>query len=165
MLQRSTSVIAKSQPTFAQGLTSEEARQRLVTLGPNEPMPVLRAALVRQFLLFLTNPLVLILHLASVISAVLGDMVNASIIALFVLMSVTLNIVRITRSLRTAKRMRAQIAPTIAVMRDGTWQELLRSEIVPGDLIRLGAGDLVSADARLFSAHNLPVQQAVLAGE
>src|SRR5205814_10309889 len=62
-------------------------------------------------------------------------------------------------------RLRASVAPTATVERDGQWQETPIRTIVPGDLIRLSAGDLVPADARLLDARDLSVQQAMLTGE
>ncbi len=165
MQQTSGPALAEQLPPTGKGLTSEAAQQQLARVGPNEPTPVERAALLRQFLLFLTNPLVLILLLASIVSGVLGDLVNAIIIAVIVLLSVALNFIQTARSLRSAERLRAEVAPTATVMRDGAWQEIPRREVVPGDLIHLGAGDLVPADAQLLEAHDLHVQQAALTGE
>ena len=159
------SALAVQLPATEEGLTTEEAQQRLATIGPNEPTPVHRGALARQLLLFLANPLVLILLIASVVAGVLGEVVNAIIIAVIVLLSVALNFVQTARSLQAADRLRTQVAPTATVKRDGSWQELLRREIVPGDLIRLSAGDLIPADAQLIEAHDLHVQQAALTGE
>ena len=159
------SALAVQLPATEEGLTTEEAQQRLATIGPNEPTPVHRGALARQLLLFLANPLVLILLIASVVAGALGEVVNAIIIAVIVLLSVALNFVQTARSLQAADRLRTQVAPTATVKRDGSWQELLRREIVPGDLIRLSAGDLIPADAQLIEAHDLHVQQAALTGE
>jgi Mg2+-importing ATPase len=148
-----------------EGLTSSEARRRLERVGPNEPAGRRRGAVVRELLGFLANPLVLILIMASVVSAVLGDTVNAAIIALMVLLSVVLNFVQAYRSQRAAERLRDEAAPTATVRRDGMWTELPRRALVPGDIVRLGAGDRVPADARLLAARDLHVQQAALTGE
>ncbi len=147
------------------GLTTQEARLRLEKFGPNEPTSVRRAAGFRQFLVFLTNPLVVILLIASAASAVLGEVINASIIAAMVLLSVALNFVQTYRSQRAVERLRAGVALTSTVLRDGKWVELPRHELVPGDIIRLVAGDLVPADARLIQTVGLHVQQAALTGE
>jgi Mg2+-importing ATPase len=165
MQQASLSMLQEEQQIPEQGLTSAEAQERFETAGPNEPTPVQRATLLRQLLLFLTNPLVLILLIASIIAGVLGEVVNAVIIVVMVLLSVALNFVQTARSQRAADRLRAQVAPTATVRRDGKWKEIHRREVVPGDVIRLGAGDLVPADARLLEAHDLHVQQAALTGE
>src|SRR5205809_634483 len=64
-----------------------------------------------------------------------------------------------------AARLRDAVAPTATAVRDGTWTEIRRRDLVPGDIVRLAAGDRVPADARLFEARDLHVQQAALTGE
>jgi Mg2+-importing ATPase len=91
--------------------------------------------------------------------------VDAGIIVAIVLMSVTLDFVQTYRSHRAIERLRDRVAPTATVLRDGKWQEIARRDVVPGDVIRLSAGDLVPADARLLTARDLYVQQAALTGE
>jgi Mg2+-importing ATPase len=147
------------------GLAAEDARQRLADVGPNEPARRRRGAILRELLYFLANPLVVILLIASLVSAVLGEPVNASIIALMVVLSVLLNFVQTYRSQRAAERLRETVAPTASVLRDGQWIELPRRDLVPGDVIRLAAGDRVPADARLIETRDLHIQQAALTGE
>ncbi|HEV2237362.1 MAG TPA: magnesium-translocating P-type ATPase, partial [Ktedonobacterales bacterium] len=151
--------------TSAAGLTTPEVQRRLTEYGPNEAAPPPRFSAPMQFLRLLADPLVIILLVASLISALLGQPLNALIISVIVLLSVILNFVQTTRSQRAAERLRAQIAPTSTVLRDGQWSELPRRALVPGDVIRLSAGDLVPADARLLETHDLHVQQAALTGE
>jgi len=147
------------------GLTADEARRRLGEVGPNEPARAPRTAGLVQILLLLANPLVIILLIASAASAILGERVNASIIVLMVALSVVLNFVQTYRSHRVAERLRDTVAPTATALRDGTWLEIRRRELVPGDIVRLAAGDRVPADARLLEARDLHVQQAALTGE
>jgi Mg2+-importing ATPase len=147
------------------GLTSVEARNRLAQFGPNEPAASKRTATVFQLLLLFANPLAIILLGASAISAALGEVINASIIVLMVLLSVALNFIQTFRSQRAVDRIRKEVAPTATVLRDGKSIELPRREIVPGDVIKLAAGDLVPADADLVRARDLHVQQAALTGE
>ena len=151
--------------TAAAGLGSAEARARLLRTGPNEPAPPHRGAGLVAFLGFLANPLVGILLIASAVSAALGDAVSAAIIALMIGLSVVLNFVQSYRSQRAAARLREEVAPRATVLRDGAWSEIARRDLVPGDVIRLAAGDRVPADARLVEARDLHVQQAALTGE
>src|SRR5437762_9547481 len=147
------------------GLTADEARRRLGEVGPNEPTRAPRTAGLVQILLLLANPLVVILLIASLASALLGERVNASLIVLMVVLSIVLNFVQTYRSHRVAERLRDAVAPTASALRDGTWTEIRRRDLVPGDIVRLAAGDRVPADARLFEARDLHVQQAALTGE
>jgi Mg2+-importing ATPase len=147
------------------GLTTAEAQRRLAQFGANEPAPPQRFAAIAQFLSFLLNPLVIILLVASLISAALGQGLNAAIIALMVLLSVVINFLQTYRSQAAAERLRAQVTPTCSVLRDGAWNDLQRRTLVPGDVIRLAAGDLVPADTRLIEARDLHLQQSALTGE
>jgi Mg2+-importing ATPase len=151
--------------TSEQGLTSQEAQQRLKASGPNEPVTVQQTTAIFQFLRLFLNPLVIILLLASLVSASLGDGVNATIIVIMVLLGVGLNFIQTYNSQRAVERLRAGVAPTATIMRDGMWKDLPRRLVVPGDIVRLSAGDLVPADACLLEAIDVHVQQAALTGE
>ena len=147
------------------GLSTVEATRRLAQYGPNEQAPVRRAAALIQILLLFANPLVIILLIASAVSAFVGEIVNATIIALMVVVSIVINFYQTWHSQRAAERLRGQVAPKATLLRDGQWKELPRREIVPGDVFRLSAGDLVPADARLLETKDLHVNQAALTGE
>jgi Mg2+-importing ATPase len=148
-----------------EGLTARQAEERLAQYGPNEPSPRVRRSELLEFLHLFLNPLVVILLLASIVAAFLGELLNAGLIIGIVLVGAAINFVQTYRSNRAVQLLRARVAPTATVLRDGAWQEIHRSEIVPGDLVRLSAGDLVPADARLLAARDLFVQQAALTGE
>lgn len=147
------------------GLTSSAAAERLARFGPNDPAPVRRGALIVEILLLFLNPLVVILLVAALISAVLGERIDAGIIVLIVFLSIAINFVQTYRSRRAIDRLREHVSLTATVLRDGTWQEIKRHEIVPDDIVRLSAGDLIPADAQLLEARDLFVQQAALTGE
>ena len=147
------------------GLTSDEARRRLATGGPNEPARRRRGAALAELLGFLFNPLVGILLVASLVSAIVGDGVNAAIIVVMVALSIVLNFAQTYRSRRAAERLREEVGPRATVRRDGTWVEIARREVVPGDVIRLAAGDRVPADAQLLETRDLHLQEAALTGE
>lgn len=148
-----------------QGLSREEARRRLAVVGPNDLVGRSRFVILRELLRFVANPLVAILLAASLVSAVVGEVVSAAIIAVMVLLSVVLNFVQSFRSQRAAAQLRAMVTLTASVRRDGAWLEVPQHDLVPGDVIRLAAGDLVPADARLIEARDLHLQEAALTGE
>jgi Mg2+-importing ATPase len=149
----------------AAGLTGEEARQRLLEFGANDPVSSRRTSGLIQILFLFINPLAIILLIASGISAAVGEVLNASIIALMVLLSAALNFFQTYRSQRAVERIRKEVAPAANVLRNGNWTTIPRRELVPGDVIGLTAGDLVPADGWLFKARDLHVQQAALTGE
>ena len=149
----------------AVGLTSEEAAARLSRYGPNGPSSAGRHTLIFELLHLFLNPLVIILLVASGISAVLGQTVEAELIFVIVIFSVTIDFVQTYRSQRAIQRLQDHVSLTATVLRDGRWQETKRKEVVPGDIVRLSAGDLVPADGQLIEARDLYVQQAALTGE
>ena len=167
-MQPSSAVVASGAAPEGQGvtgLTSAEARARLASVGPNELAAQQRFTLARQALRFFANPLVIILLLASGVSASLGEVTSAIIIFVIVALSVAIDTFQTSRSYRAAETLRRSVALTASVLRDGAWQEVERRAIVPGDVIRLAAGDLVPADATLLESHDVYAQEAALTGE
>jgi Mg2+-importing ATPase len=148
-----------------EGLTSDEAEQRLRRFGSNELATAKLHSTMAEFIISSANPLIVILLVAAAAAAFLGEIPDAVIIAAIVLLSAGLNFWQTFRSERAVQRLGEQIAPTASVRRDGTWAELPRRMLVPGDVVRLSAGDLVPADARLLESDDLHVQQAALTGE
>jgi Mg2+-importing ATPase len=147
------------------GLASREARARLATVGPNLVAGGHRLPLVLQLLIRFRNPLVLLLLGAAVVSGITGDRRSAVVISAVVVMSLVLDFVQEHRAGRAADRLRQAAAVGATVIRDGAPREVPASEIVPGDVVLLAAGDLVPADGRLVESRDLFVNQAVLTGE
>ncbi len=147
------------------GLTGAEAAERLLRFGPNEPAPVRTRSAAAELLLLFISPLAVILLLAAIVSGFLGQPVDAAIIVTVVVLGNIINFVQTLRSRNAAQRLRDQVAATATVMRDNAWLEVPQREVVPDDLIRLSAGDMVPADALLLEAKDLHVQQAALTGE
>ncbi len=152
-------------PEGLRGLTSQEAQERLSQYGPNDPTPVRRGALIQELLILFVNPLVILLLVAGIVSGLLGQKADAGIIIVLVLLGISINFAQTYRSQRAIERLREHVSLSATVLRDGKWQEIKRHTVVPGDLVRLSAGDLVPADGRLLQARDLYVQQAALTGE
>ncbi len=147
------------------GLSSDEAAERLARFGLNEAIKSRGASALWGLLLLFLNPLVVILLIASLASFVLGDKTDATIILVIVLLSISINFLQSYRSQKAIDSLRERVTTTASVLRDAKWSEIKRHEIVPGDIVRLSAGDLVPADARLLESRDLYVQQAALTGE
>ncbi len=105
------------------GLTSQEAEARLSAYGPNDPTSIRRGALAFELLHLFLNPLVIILLVASVISAFLGQKIEADLIFVMVVFSVTIDFVQTYRSQRAIHRLQEHVSLTATAMRDGRWQE------------------------------------------
>ena len=152
-------------PATAAGLTSEDAARRLRQCGPNSLVRQSRFAVLISFFGFFANPLVIILVVASGVSLALGEHVGGLIIIAIVLFSVLLNFLMEFQAQHAVEEIRKQIAVTAVVLRDGREQELPVADLVPGDVVRLKAGDLVPADGRLLDVKDLHVRESVLTGE
>ena len=148
-----------------QGLAEVDVERRFARYGPNELQAAGRvspwAILFQQF----KNVLIIILLIATGISAFLGQGVETIAIAAIVLFAVVLGFIQEYRAERAIEALRQMAAPTVTVIRDGQEVEIPARELVPGDLILLHAGDKVAADARLVESINLKVDEAALTGE
>jgi Ca2+-transporting ATPase len=147
------------------GLTGAEATRRLAEHGPNE---LQAAQVVSPWTIFAAqfkNILIIILLIAVGLSAVLGHALEAVVIGIIVFFAVILGFVQEYRAERAIEALREMAAPTASVLRDGVDVELPARDLVPGDLVRLSAGDRVPADARLVEAINLQIDEAPLTGE
>lgn len=151
--------------TTPAGLTTDQARRRIRTYGPNSLVKESRFAALAGFMRLLGNPLVLILLGASGVSLALGDRIGGTIIISIVTLSVLLDFFMEFQARHAVEELRKQVASTAEVLRNGKAQELPVAELVPGDIIKLNAGDLVPADGRLLDAKDLHVRESALTGE
>ena len=147
------------------GLSSIEAAGRVEEFGPNELQTAGRVSpwtiLAEQF----KNVLIIILLLATTLSAFLGHGIEAIAITVIVLFAVILGFIQEFRAERAIEALREMAAPNATVLRDGREQRIPARDLVPGDLVVLATGDKVPADARLTEAINLQTVEAPLTGE
>jgi Mg2+-importing ATPase len=148
-----------------EGLTSAEATVRLKKFGPNIVHGERKTAIALQFLSKFRNPLVIILLVASVLSAFTGDATGFFIIATIVLISVTLDFVQEYRAGQAAEQLRQSVAIRSQVLRDGKLLRVPLADIVPGDVALLAAGDVVPGDGRVLEAKDLFLNESLLTGE
>ncbi|VVB73926.1 putative copper-exporting P-type ATPase A [uncultured archaeon] len=147
------------------GLSQKDIHRRQALYGHNELAKRKKAPLLVDFLSHFANPLILILLIAGAISGALGEVVNAVIIYVMVLISVVLDFVQKYRAERAAESLKKRVATMAEVFRDGRKEEVHLSDLVPGDIVMLSAGDIVPADARIISAKDFFVDQSALTGE
>lgn len=149
----------------AQGLTTEEAKAQTLQYGRNDITSKKKQSAVLQFLAQFTNPLVLILFFAALISIVVGEVTNAAIIISIILISVILDFFQRYKAENAAELLIKKIITRASVLRDGKQQEIPIVDLVPGDLISLTAGDMIPGDARLLAARDFFVNESSLTGE
>lgn len=151
--------------TAATGLTSAEAKVRRGRYGLNLPAKHRQRPAWLRFLGRFLNPLVLILLFASTLSAISGNLTSFVIVVVMVLLSVTMDFIQERRAEQAVEVLRRSVSVLVRVCRDGADRTEPVDQLVPGDVIRLAAGDLVPADCRLIEAGHLFVNQAMLTGE
>ena len=154
------------------GLSSVEAASRLVSHGPNELRSRPREAAWRRFLKQFADPLVYLLFGAMVISLAAwflegagGLPIDVVVILLIVLANAVIGFVQENRAADAVAALADMTAARATVLRDGKLATVPAADLVPGDVLVLGEGDAVAADARLISASSLQVQEASLTGE
>jgi len=147
------------------GLTTEQAKSRLGHYGPNQLKEAPRPSFWQMLWEQLNNFVVILLIVASVISALLGDYVEAAAIMAIVVLNAILGIVQERRAEEALAALKKLAAPDAQVMRDGHRRSVPSYELVPGDIVFLEAGNFVPADIRLLEAVNLRVEEASLTGE
>jgi Ca2+-transporting ATPase len=162
---QSTDVLNRLDTLADKGLTSEEAAKRLEKYGPN----ALREAPPTTFLQMLREQfssfVVILLIVAAVISAILGDYIEAAAIMAIVILNAVLGVVQERRAEQALAALRKLAAPEAHVIRDGLRQVVPAHQLVPGDLVLLEAGNYIPADLRLLEAVNLRIEEAALTGE
>ena len=147
------------------GLSQTEADSRLKQFGPNEIAREKRQSAVMRLLSNVKNPLVLLLTALGVLSFLTGDLRATVVIFVMVVLGVVLRFVQEMRADNAAEKLKAMVSNTATLVRDGKEAEVPLKMLVPGDIIRLAAGDMVPADVRVLSAKDLFLNQSALTGE
>ena len=151
--------------TSEEGLNSAEVKRRQERYGMNEITEEKRISILKIFLSQFKNALILILLVATAISAAIGNVIDATVIFAAVFLCVILGFFFEYRSEKAIKALKEIAAPTASVIREGNEVKIPSKEIVPGDILVLRAGDRVAADARLFEEVNLKMDESPLTGE
>ena len=149
----------------ATGLSSAEAQTRLAKVGPNELVErggrTRREIIVEQ----LTGVLTILLFIAALVSAVLGDWIEAVVILVIVVLNAVLGYVQEVKAEQSMAALKRMAVPRVRVRRDGKPQDISARELVPGDVVILETGNIVPADGRVLQSVNLRVEEAALTGE
>ena len=147
------------------GLTDDQARERLERFGPNQLSPPKRRGPVLRFLAQFHDVLIYVLLAAAVITALLEHWIDAQVIVAVVLINAIIGFLQEGKAEKALEAIRNMLAPKATVIRDGRRESVTGGEIVPGDIVLLEAGERVPADVRLILARNLKIGEAILTGE
>ncbi len=147
------------------GLTKEEVHARQEKYGLNRLTEAARTTFLKMVLDQLKNFVVILLIVAAIVSAILGDFIEAAAIMAIVVLNAVLGVVQEQRAEEALAALKKLAAPEAQVLRDGHRISIPAEELVPGDMVFLEAGNFVPADIRLLEAANLKVEEAALTGE
>jgi Mg2+-importing ATPase len=147
------------------GLSEAEAAVRLEQFGANEVAQEKHQSWLNRLYVAALNPLVILLTVLAILAFVTGDFRAGTMMVLMVVLGLSLRFVQESRADAAAAKLKAMISVTATVMRDGQPREIALKELVPGDVVKLSAGDMIPADVRLLAAKDLFVIQATLTGE
>jgi len=151
--------------TSGQGLSNEEAENRLDEYGPNELSHLRRLTFFQDMVSRFKSPLIIQLIVIAFISCLIGELEAAVIVGMMILLSVGLSYVLDHRSNLAVEALGKQVQSRALVIRDGAEMEVKVSEVVPGDIVILQAGSVVPADLRLIAARDFFVSESALTGE
>jgi Ca2+-transporting ATPase len=160
-----TDVLKSLESDLEQGLSQAEASRRLTQHGLNELIERGLKSPWRILWEQLAGTMVVILIVAAIVSAALGDFKDAAAILAIVVLNALLGFRQEYRAEQAMAALKRLAVPTVKVRRDGHLQEISARELVPGDVVLLEAGNLTPADGRLLESANLRVQEAALTGE
>ena len=158
-------VILYLQTDLSKGLTSQEAKLRLEQVGPNRLPKLLRHGPLIRLLLQFHHPLIYVLLVATAITALLSEWVDAGVIFAVVLVNAIVGFIQESRAEAALDALASMMRTDAVVLRDGCKIRIASAEIVPGDVVWLEAGDKVPADLRLIAVRELRIDESALTGE
>src|ERR1017187_7690412 len=155
--------------TSPAGLSEEEAAARLEKYGPNEVAQEKQHDWLWRLWVAVRNPLVILLMVLAILTFATAetssDDIGGVVMLVMVVLGVSLRFIQETQADNAAAKLKAMIKVTATVVRDGQAKEIPLHQLVPGDVVKLSAGDMIPGDVRLLSAKDLFIIQATLTGE
>ncbi len=151
--------------TSEKGLSPENAEKRLEEYGKNELEEKEKISVFKLFLSQFKSILILILIIASIVSALLGETIDAIVILFTVFLAGILGFAQEYRAEKAIELLKSLTSPEATVIRNGIEKKIPSTELVPGDIILLQTGDRIPADARIIEEFNLKVDESSLTGE
>lgn len=158
-------IILRNLNTSLNGLTEDEAEERIDKYGYNEIGAETKNSLFFRFIGNLKNPLVILLAILAFISYITGDLMAAAVMLVMVALGVVLKFAQEIKADNSAEELKSMVRTTATVIRDGIQKEIPLRMIVPGDIIHLASGDMIPADVQLITSKDLFVNQSSLTGE
>lgn len=147
------------------GLSSTEALRRLEKYGKNKLETKKKKTLFKQFLSQLKDVMIYILIIAAIISAFLGEISDALIILLVIIINAVIGVIQESKAEKALDALKELSTPKALVKRDGSLKEIISEDIVPGDIVIIDAGRYIPGDLRLIDTANLKIEESAFTGE
>lgn len=151
--------------TSPSGLNSLTVSKRLVEYGKNVIEDTKKKTILQMVLHQLTDFMILILIVAAVISGVIGDLMDTIIILVIIILNAIIGFIQEYRAEKAMEALKNMVTSKTRILRDGKLIDLLTTDIVPGDVVALEAGNILPADVRFFETHQVKVDESALTGE
>lgn len=151
--------------TNQDGLSASAAEAKLLQTGPNELVEGKKKSIAGMFLAQFKDVMILILMAAAIISGVIGDLTDTIVILIIVLLNAIVGFIQEYRAEKAMQALKQMAIAQARVLRDGIVTWLPATELVPGDVVLLEAGNSVPADLRIIESINLKIEEAALTGE
>ncbi|HHV79277.1 MAG TPA: cation-translocating P-type ATPase [Firmicutes bacterium] len=158
-------VVAALRSDVQAGLTVEESQKRLQEYGPNKLQEAAKPTLLAKILEQFSDYLVLILVGAAIVSALLGEFLDAAVIVSILILNALIGIIQETKAEEALASLAKMATPNAQVVRGGDYLTIPAEDLVPGDIVFIHAGDKVPADLRLVETQNLRMDESALTGE
>ncbi|BDZ29977.1 cation-translocating P-type ATPase [Lactiplantibacillus sp. WILCCON 0030] len=163
--QQSLPAIYEDLKADERGLQQSEASQRLAQYGHNALNQQKTTSMLQKFMAQFKDFMIIVLLVAALIAAFTGEVVDAVIILLVVVLNAIFGVFQESKAEEAINALKEMAAPDATVLRDGEFKTVKSDELVPGDIITLEAGDIVPADVRLIESASLKVEESALTGE
>ena len=163
--RKSSEEVMKTLGVTDQGLSQDGVQQKREEYGFNELEEGKRKSVFRVFLEQFKDFLVIILMVAAIISAFLGEMESTIVIMIVVILNAVLGTVQHIKAEQSLNSLKSLSSPVAKVLRNGQKEEIPSKEVVVGDILYLDAGDYVSADGRVLESYSLQINESSLTGE
>lgn len=163
--QESQQVLESLGSSPAEGLSPRDAEQRRRQYGANQLPEATKEHPIIRFLKHFHDLMIYVLLGSAVMTALLGEWIDTTVILLVVVINAVIGFVQEGRSEAALEGIKNMLSPTASVRREGSWQEVDAEDLVPGDIVRLSAGDKIPADIRLIEASDVSAEESALAGE
>ena len=147
------------------GLSSIEVKKRLEKYGPNELVQKKKKTILKMILEQLTDKMIIILLIASILSFILGEKLEGFVILFIIAINVLISVIQEKKASDALEALKNMNAPHSLVLRNGKKEEVMAKDLVPGDIIYLEAGNIIPADVRFIKEHEIEVDESALTGE